>query len=99
LHWWLRLHHGLLGLGAAVIEGNLDADLAGILAPAPELVPLVALAASRHDNVAQVDPGLSNQFRPLVVVKDRDLELVVVGRVVDGESEFLIPAVPDSPHG
>jgi hypothetical protein len=88
----LCLYWRLLRLGTAVVVCNLDADLASILAAAGKLVPLVALAATRHNNVAQIDPLLSNQFRLLVVVEHRDLKLVVVGRVVDGESEFLVPA-------
>lgn len=54
-------------------------------------MPLVALATARDDNVAKVDPVLANQLRPLVVAKDRDLQLVVVGGVVDDEAQFLVP--------
>jgi hypothetical protein len=83
---------GLLSLRARVVVRDLHADLAGVLALAGEAEPLVALAAARRDNGREVRPGLANQLRLLVVVEDRHLQAVVVGRVVDGEAQLLVPA-------
>lgn len=82
---------GLVWLRSAIVEGDLDPDLASILALAGEALPDVVLSASGDDDVPQVDPGLPNQVGSLVVGEDGDLELVVVRRVVDGEAQFLVP--------
>lgn len=55
-------------------------------------MPCVALATADYEYVAQIDPCLANQVRFLVIVEDGHLELVVVGTVVDCESELLVPA-------
>jgi hypothetical protein len=54
-------------------------------------MPQVVLAAAWHDDVLEVYPGLPNKVCLLVIVEDRHLELVVVGRIVDCETELLIP--------
>jgi hypothetical protein len=56
-------------------------------------MPDVALAAAGLDDVADVDPCLADELGLLVVVEDGDFELVVVGRVADGEAQFFVPAV------
>jgi hypothetical protein len=76
------LDNGLLSLGSGVIVGELQTDLSSVLALAVQAVPVVALAAAGTDDGIEVDPCLSDQFRLLVVVENRDLEAVVVGRIV-----------------
>jgi hypothetical protein len=56
-------------------------------------VPVVTLSSAGCDDGIEVGPRLSNQFRLLVVVEDGDLEAMVVGRVVDGEAQFLVPVL------
>lgn len=55
-------------------------------------MPVVGLSSTRSENTIQVDPGVANEFRLSVVVKDRYLETVIIWRVMDGEAEFLVPA-------
>jgi hypothetical protein len=54
-------------------------------------VPQVVLTAAWHDDVLEVYPGLPDKVGLLVIVEDRHLELVIVGRIVDCEAELLIP--------
>jgi len=56
-----------------------------------EVVPCVALSAARNDDVCQTDPGLANELSFLVVIEDGNLEVVVIRRVVNGKSKFLVP--------
>jgi len=55
-------------------------------------VPAVRLAAAGVDDAVEVDEGVADQLRLAVVVEDGDLDAVVVGRVVDGEAQLLVPA-------
>lgn len=94
----IRLRGHLLGLGgwllwlwASIVVGELDADLTSILALASQVVPQVILAAARDNNVTQVNPCLSYQVGLLIVVEDRNLELVVVWGVVNSETNLLVP--------
>lgn len=87
----LGLGGWLLGLWTSVVVGELDADLTSILALASQVVPQVILAAARDNNVTQVDPCLSYQVGLLIVVEDRNLELVVVWGVVNSETNLLVP--------
>lgn len=54
-------------------------------------MPTVALTAAGQDDVLEVDPCLADELGLLVVVEDGDFELVVIGRLMNGESDFLIP--------
>lgn len=54
-------------------------------------MPQVVLAAARDDNVTQVDPCLTYQVGLLIIVENRDLELVVVWGVVNSETNLLVP--------
>lgn len=54
---------------------------------------MVGLAAARNNEVSQVHPGLSNQICFLVIVEHRHFQFVVVRRLVDGKSEFVVPVV------
>lgn len=87
----LRLGSWLLRLWAGVVVGELDPDLASILALASQVMPQVILATARDNNVTQVDPGLSYQVGLLIIVEDRDLELIVIWRIMNGEANFLVP--------
>lgn len=87
----LPLHYGFLFFGASIVESKLQADFTGILASAVEAVPSVALAATRSDDGLETHKCLSNQLGLLVVVEDGDFELMVVGGVVDGEAQLLVP--------
>jgi hypothetical protein len=86
------LSRRLIGLGARVVVGELDADFSSIFALADQAVPVVGLAAAVCNYSVEVDPGLANQLCLLVVVEDGHLEAVVVGRVVDGEAQLLVPS-------
>lgn len=89
----LLLHQRLFLLGASVVVCELYADLAGIFALAAKTVPDVTLSPARRDDVLEIHPRLADEFRLLVVVEHRDLKLVVVGGVVDGEAQFLVPSM------
>lgn len=91
------LSHWLLCLWSGVVECQLDANLASVFALAIERVPVVALSSAGRDNRVQIGPGLADQFRLLVVIEHGNLQAVVVGRVVDGEAEFLVPIKSVSP--
>jgi hypothetical protein len=56
-------------------------------------MPPVVLASSRYAHILQANVGLSNQVCLFVVIEDGHFEIVVVGRVVNGESKFLVPVV------
>jgi hypothetical protein len=104
LSFWLGrlspfLLYRLLVLLTGVVVGDLHADLASVLALAVEAEPFVALASTRGDDGVEVRKGLADKLRLLVVVEDGDLEAVVVGRVVDGEAQFLVPAYVSGDSG
>lgn len=65
-----RLCDGLLGFGTVVVVSDFDPDLSCVFSPAGQVLPQVALAATKHDDVSQVDPGFSYQFGLLVVIED-----------------------------
>jgi hypothetical protein len=54
-------------------------------------VPDVVLPSTGDDNLFEVHPDLSDQVIFLVLVEDGAFKLVVVGRLVYGKAEFLIP--------
>ena len=89
----LRFCGRLLRFRSGVVVGDLNANLSSILPSAGELGPLVALATARHDDVSQADPGLPYEIGLLIVIKDGDLQLVVIQRVMNGKSEFLVPVI------
>lgn len=88
---WFRLSHGLLGFGSRIVEGDFDPDLARIFPPATQGLPDISLPTSWDDNASQIDPRFADQICLLIVRKDGDLELVVIGGIVDGETKFLVP--------
>jgi hypothetical protein len=85
------LNGGLLGFRSAVIVCDLDSNLASILSPARKVLPDVLLSSAGYDNALQVDPGLANEVRLLVIGEHGDLKLVVIGGVMDREAKLLIP--------
>lgn len=80
-----------LGLGPRIVVCELQPDLSRVFALARQALPDVLLAASGHDDIAEVEESLSDQIRLLVLAEDRDLEVVVVRRVVDVEADFRVP--------
>lgn len=54
-------------------------------------MPYVGLPPTGHDSIPEVYPGFPDQLRLLVVVENRDFQLVVVWRVVHVEPKLLIP--------
>jgi len=76
---------------ARVVVRDLNADLARVLAAKGEAVPEIGLSAAGDDDVSEIYPGFADEFGLAVIVEDGQLELVVVGRVADGESELLVP--------
>jgi hypothetical protein len=63
------LDHGLV-FWSRVIVSHLNADFSRVLPAELQWVPLVALAASRDNQVLQINPGFSDQIRSLIVVKN-----------------------------
>lgn len=92
----LRTHQTLpslaLGFRSAVVVGQFEHDFAGVFALVVQTVPCVVAASSWNHDLVQIDPCLSYQVRLLVVVEYRHFEVAVVGRLVHGEAEFLVPA-------
>lgn len=81
---------------ARVVVCQLEHDLAGVLALVVECVPRVHLSSAGDNDFFQVDPHLANHVRLLVVVEDGHFEVVVVGRFVHGEAQFLVPVACQS---
>lgn len=52
---------------------------------------MIALAATRYDDIAQVNPCLADQFRLFVVIEDGQLQLIIVRSIVNSESKLLVP--------
>lgn len=88
---WFCLRHRLLWLGPRIVECDLYADFSSIFAFAGQLMPYVRLSSARDDGITEVNPCFSDQFRLLVVVENRHLQLVVVWRVVHVKPELLVP--------
>lgn len=82
---------GLFWFWPAVVVGYFDSNVSSILASARQALPEVVLAATRDDDVAQIDPCLANQLGLLVIVENGQLKLEVVWTVMDGEAQFLVP--------
>lgn len=87
----LDLGSRLVGLGSAVVVGDFETNLTGVLAFARQALPDVSLATAGDNDTLEVDPGFADEVSSLVVGEDGDFELVVVGGVVNSESEFLVP--------
>lgn len=78
-------------LRSCIIIGQLDPDVSRIFPFEVQLTPLITLSATWNDNFCKVDPRFSNQVCLFVVIKHGAFQLVIIERVVDGESEFLVP--------
>ena len=83
----------VLGLWPRVVVCQLQIDLARVFALEVESMPPVVFASSWYADFGKMDVSLADQIRLLVIVKDGEFEIVVVGRVVYCESKFLVPAV------
>jgi hypothetical protein len=59
-----------LRFGAVVVVGDFEANLAGVLASAGQVLPDVALTAAGDNDALEVDPGLADQIGLLVVGED-----------------------------
>lgn len=81
----------LLGLGPRVVVGDFYSDLAGVFSSAAERLPNISLTAAGDDDASEVDPRLADQVGLLIVGEDGNLELVVIGGIVDGKPKFLVP--------
>ncbi len=86
-------------LRPGVVVGQFHTNIASIFALEVQLMPQVVLAAARHNDIVEVDPGFTDEVCFLVVVEDGALQFVVVGGVVDVESEFLIPVFRSQSKG
>lgn len=76
----------LLLLWPSVVVRDFDSDLPGVFAFAIQVMPQVILSPAWDDDLAQIDPSLSNYLGFLIIVKHRHLQLVVIRRVVYCES-------------
>lgn len=90
---------GLLWLWSTIVVGDFDSNLAGILPSACQVLPNVFLSAARNNNVLEVDPRLADEISLFIICENRDLELVVVGRVVDRKAQLLVPVYVVSKSG
>ena len=84
LQWRLRL-------GSCVVVCQFDPDISCVLSLEIQLSPLITLSTTRYDHVLQVNPGLADEVRLLVVIKHGAFQLVVVGRLVYSKSQLLVP--------
>lgn len=54
-------------------------------------MPQIVLATAWDYHISQVDPSFADEVGLLVIVEDGALELIVIGRLVNGESKLLVP--------
>ena len=87
----IQLWHYLGRLRSLVVVGQLDPQLAGIFAFAREALPEIVLASTRYYNMGKINPGFANEVCSLVLAEHRDLDFIVIRRVVYDEAKFLIP--------
>ena len=77
---------------ASVVVSELYSQLASIFAFTVETLPQICLASARMEYVFQRNPSFSNEVCPFILAEYRDLERVIVGRIVDCKTEFLVPS-------
>lgn len=56
-------------------------------------MPEIILTATRYYHRPEIHPSFTNEVCLLVVIKHGNFKLVVVGRFVDGETQFLVPTI------
>lgn len=61
-------------------------------------MPKVILSSAWYHDLSKLDPSLSDQVRLLIVVKNRDLQLVVIWGIMNCESKFLVPISRQREH-
>jgi len=76
---------------SCVVVGHLHSDVSSIFAFEIELMPQIVLATAWDYHISQVDPSFADEVGLLVIVEDGALELIVIGRLVNGESKLLVP--------
>ena len=54
-------------------------------------MPLIALATTGDNQALEIDPGFPYQVRFLIIIEDRDLQLVIIERLMNCEAELLVP--------
>lgn len=86
-----RNDFNLLRLLPGIVIGQLQAQLTCEFTFAVESLPEIIFSSTRRNHLVQVDPGLADQICAFVLTEDGDFEVVVIRRVVYGESKFLIP--------
>ena len=74
-----------------VIVRKLDSNITGVSPFTIQVLPKIIPTASPHDDIFQRQPTLANQLGPSIIVEDRYLQPIVVRRVMNGETEFLVP--------
>ena len=53
---------------------------------------MVVLSSTSDNYFLEWQPTLSYEIRSFIIIEYRDLESIVIRRVVDSETQFLIPA-------
>jgi hypothetical protein len=56
-------------------------------------MPVIGLSSTGREDSIEADPCVSNKLRFPIIIEHRDLETVVVGRVMYGETQLLVPEV------
>lgn len=74
-----------------IIEGYFESYLASVFSFACKALPHVILTPSGNDDAFQVDPGFPYQICFLVVCEDGHFQLIVVRRIVNCKTKFLVP--------
>jgi len=74
-----------------IIIGHFQPNLSSIFSSIVETVPCIFSSTSWNNDTVQLDPSLSYQIRLFVIVEYRNLDTVIVRRVVNGKSQLLVP--------
>lgn len=72
-----------LWLWSRIVKCDFKTNFTGVLALAGKALPNVALTTASNDDTLQINPCLSNQICSLIIRKDGNFKLVVVGRIVN----------------
>lgn len=90
-HSWSRIIFHLLQFWTCIIVCELNPDVTCVPSLAIEAMPEIICSSPRYHYLFESHPCLSDEFGLFVVVEHRDFQLVVVGGIVDGEAQLLIP--------
>ena len=86
----------LLQFGTCIIVCELNPDVPCVPPLAIEAMPEIICPSTRYHYLFESHPSLSDEFGLFVVVEHRDFQLVVVGGIVNGEAQLLIPKASQS---